>query len=153
MKTFTLSGLVLALVILAGGWSCNQNQSSVQRAATANKDFINAVAAAQQAEIQFHDPCTSPGTPAGCGEIDDTLHIAFQRDFKTLAQCSDQAGQAFAANNTAGAQAALKACSTSVQSLITNNAAGIKNPSTKASLTALLVAIQTSVNTALAFLQ
>jgi len=148
MKTFTLSGLVLALVILAGGWSCNQNQSSVQRAATANKDFINAVAAAQQAEIQFHDPCTSPGTPAGCGEIDDTLHIAFQRDFKTLAQCSDQA-----ANNTAGAQAALKACSTSVQSLITNNAAGIKNPSTKASLTALLVAIQTSVNTALAFLQ
>ena len=151
MKALKSLGLTLALVILAGGWSCSS--SGVQRAATANKDFVNAVAAAQQVEIQFHNPCTSPGVPPGCGEIDDTLHIAFQRDFKALAQCSDQAAQAFAANNSAGAKTALMACSTSIQGLITNNAAGIKNPNSKATLTALLLAIQTSINTALAFLQ
>ncbi len=151
MKALTFSGMILALVILASGWSCQS--SGVQRAATANKDFVNAVAAAQQAEIQFHNPCTSPGVPAGCGEIDDTLHIAFQRDFKALAECSDQAAQAFKTNNTAGAQTALNACSNSVQGLISSNAAGVKNPASKASLTALLLAIQTSINTALAFLQ
>ena len=151
MKSFTRFGFILALAILTGGWACNQ--SSVQKAATANKDFINAVAAAQQTEIQFHAPCTAPGIPAGCGEIDDTLHIAFQRDFKALAQCSDGVAQAVAANNTVGAQAALNVCGTSLQNVITNDAAGIKNPNTKAALTAILLAIQTSINSALAFLK
>ena len=143
------ASLTLAVLVLSVG--CDQD--AVQKAATANKDFINALAAAQQTEIQFHNPCTSPSVPAGCGEIDDTLHIAFQREFKALAECSDAAGQAFAANNKVGAQTALNTCSTSLQNLITNNAAGIKNANSKAAFTGILFSMQTAVNTALAFLK
>lgn len=142
---------LLTLAVLVSSLGCDQN--AVQKAATANKDFINALAAAQQTEIQFHNPCTSPDVPSGCGEIDDSLHITFQREFKALAQCSDAAGQAFGANNKVGAQTALNTCSTSLQNLITTGAAGVKNANSKAALTGILFSMQTAVNTALAFLK
>lgn len=146
---FKKISLILSLCLLLGAWTCGN--SNAQKALTASRDFGAAMNAAQQTVVVLHTKCTAPNVPTSCETISDTEDFALQSDFLAVAKCGPPVDAAFALGTKASITAAITTCSSALQTAINVDAAGIKNPAAKASVTALLVSAQTVLNTVLAF--
>lgn len=138
----------LAILLCLSMFTCST--SNAKKAATASKDFASAIVAAQQAEIQFHKSCVPDALVAGCGTITDAEHKLYQTGFLEIANCGPSVDAAIVANNTQGIKDAIKVCQTSVNNLTLLT---VKNPQSKAQITAFLFSAETALNTGLAFVQ
>lgn len=147
-KLFVIAALAAVITL---GTGCPQ--SSSQKALTASKDFGAAMLLAQQGVVAFSAPCMQPGIPYGCGSITPEEDRALQNDFKAISQCGPRVDAAMVAGSKAAIQAAITGCSGDLSVAINVGAAGIKNPVAKAAVTGWLVAANTILNTALAFVQ
>jgi hypothetical protein len=147
----TRCSFAIALCLLGGAWQCSQ--SSQQKALTASRDFGASMVAAQQAVVAFATPCASPGIPYACGTISPAEDKALQIDFKAIADCGPKIDAAMVAGDKATITAAITGCNSDLSIAINSSAAGIKDPGAKAQVTSLLLAAQTVLNTALAFVQ